>query len=73
MDKDILKGKWLQVKDDVRAWWSKMTEEDVEHIQGDAERFIGKLKERYGYPREQAEKEINDFLKMPDSRRRRTA
>ena len=73
MEKDILKGKWLQVKNDVRNWWSRLTEEDVEHIQGDAERFIVKLEERYGYAREQAEKEISDFLRMPDSRRQRTA
>jgi len=74
MNKDILKGKWLQVKGDVRSWWGKMTDDDVDQIQGDAEKFIGRLQERYGYGREQAEKEITDFLGMPDNqRRRRTA
>src|SRR5437016_11967569 len=73
MNKDILKGKWLQVKGDVRGWWGKMTEDDVDQIQGDVEKFIGKLQERYGYGREQAEKELNDFLGMPDNERRRSA
>lgn len=73
MNKDILKGKWLQVKGDVRGWWGKLTDDDVDVIQGDAEKFIGKLQERYGYGREQAEKEVNDFLAMPDNERRRTA
>jgi uncharacterized protein YjbJ (UPF0337 family) len=74
MNKDILKGKWLQVKGDVRNWWGKLTDDDVDQIQGNSEKFIGKLQERYGYGREQAEKEIDDFLVASDNqRRRRTA
>ncbi len=73
MNKEILKGKWLQVKGDVRNWWSKLTDDDVDQIQGDTEKFIGKLQERYGFGREQAEKELNDFLSMPDRERQRSA
>lgn len=73
MNKDILKGKWLQVKGDVRQWWGKLTDDDVDQIQGDVEKFIGKLQERYGYGREQAENELNNFLRMPDNQRRRSA
>ena len=61
MNKEILKGKWLQIKSDVPGWWSKMTDEDVDHIQGDTDRFIGKLQERYGYTKEQAQKEADQF------------
>jgi uncharacterized protein YjbJ (UPF0337 family) len=71
VNKDILKGKWLQVKGDIRAWWGKLTDDDVDQIQGNVEKFIGKLQERYGYGREQAEKEINDFLVLPDNQRQR--
>jgi uncharacterized protein YjbJ (UPF0337 family) len=73
MNKDILKGKWLQVKGDVRQYWGKLTDDDVDQIQGNADKFIGKLQERYGYNREQAEKEVNDFLRMPDKLRKRPA
>ena len=73
MNKDILKGKWIQVKGDIRSWWGKITDDDVNQIQGDIEKFIGKLQERYGYGREQAEKELNEFLTRPQDRRRRTA
>jgi uncharacterized protein YjbJ (UPF0337 family) len=73
VNKDILKGKWLQVKGDVRNWWGKLTDDDVDQIQGDSERFIGKLQERYGYGREQAESEVDNFLNMPDDKRRRIA
>jgi uncharacterized protein YjbJ (UPF0337 family) len=73
VNKEILKGKWLMVKADVRTWWDRMTDEDVDQIQGDAERFISKLQERYEYGREQAEKELDDFLIMPDRERSRSA
>jgi uncharacterized protein YjbJ (UPF0337 family) len=73
MNKDIFKGKWMQVKGDVRGWWGKLTDDDVAQIQGDAEKMIGKLQERYGYTRENAERELNDFLTAPEGKRRRTA
>jgi len=73
VSKDILKGKWLQARTDVRSWWGHLTDDDVDEIQGDTEKFIGKLQERYGYGREQAVCELNDFLCLPDNERRRMA
>jgi len=73
MNKDILKGKWLQLKGDVRSWWGRLTNDDVDQIQGDVEKFLGKLQERYGYTREQAEREVDEFLRTPDGQRRRSA
>jgi uncharacterized protein YjbJ (UPF0337 family) len=73
VNKDILKGKWIQVKGDIRNWWGKFTDDDVNQIQGDVEKFVGKLQERYGYGREQAEAELNEFLTRPDGQRRRAA
>jgi uncharacterized protein YjbJ (UPF0337 family) len=62
MNKDILKGKWTQLKGTLRSKWGKLTDDDVVEIQGDTEKMIGKLQERYGYAREKAEKELNEFL-----------
>ena len=62
MNKDILKGKWNQVKGNIREKWGKLTNDDMDRIQGNAEIFIGVLQERYGYGREQAEREVNEFL-----------
>ena len=61
MNKDMLKGKWMQMKGSVRTQWGKLTDDDVDQIQGDAEKFIGKLQERYGYARDRAEREFRDF------------
>ena len=73
MNTDILKGKWAQMKGGIRTKWGKLTDDDVDQIQGDAEKFIGKLQERYGYGREQAEKEFNDYMNRPNDKHRRTA
>jgi uncharacterized protein YjbJ (UPF0337 family) len=62
MNPDILKGRWLQVKGDVRRRWGKLTDNDVTEIEGRVEILVGKLQERYGLKREEAEKQINEFL-----------
>jgi len=71
MNKDMLKGKWSQVKGDIRGWWANITDDDVNRIQGDQEKFIGVLQERYGYGREQAEQELTEFLNTPENQRKR--
>jgi uncharacterized protein YjbJ (UPF0337 family) len=73
MNTDILKGKWMQMKGDLRKQWGKLTDTDIDQIQGDTEKFIGKLQERYGYSRQQAEKELNDYMNKPGDRSRKTA
>ncbi|HYR89657.1 MAG TPA: CsbD family protein [Terriglobia bacterium] len=73
MNSDILKGRWVQLKGDIRARWGKLTDDDLAQIQGEAEKMIGKLQERYGYKREQAEKELNDFLNARSGQPRRAA
>jgi len=69
MNKDIFKGKWNQVKGSLRTKWGELTNDDVDKIQGDGEKFIGILQERYGYARERAERELNDFLEADQQRR----
>ena len=69
MNTDILKGKWTQIKGDIRSKWGKLTDNDLMEIQGDTEKMLGKLQERYGYKRNQAEKELQEFLNPPSSRR----
>ena len=62
MNKDILKGKWKQFKGSVKQHWSKLTDDDIEFVQGSFEKLVGKVQERHGRTREQAEKECNDRI-----------
>lgn len=61
MNTDQLKGKWHQLKGDAKIQWGKLTNDDFDKLDGSTEKLIGALQERYGYARERAEKEINDF------------
>jgi uncharacterized protein YjbJ (UPF0337 family) len=58
VNRDTLKGQWMQLKGQLRKQWGKLTDDEIDQIQGDSEILIGKLQERYGYSREQAEREI---------------
>ena len=73
MNTDILRGRWTQMKGDIRTRWGKLTDDDLTQIQGEAEKMIGKLQERYGYKRDQAERELNEFLNKQTAQPRRTA
>ncbi len=62
MNEDILKGKWRQIKGEVKSRWGKLTDDDVDRVEGDAEKLIGRVQERYGYQREEAKREVDDFF-----------
>ncbi len=63
MNSDELEGKWNQVKGKVREKFGKLTDDDVQVIGGKKDQFLGKLQERYGMARTQAEKELDNWLK----------
>ena len=59
MNEDTFKGPWLQLKGKVREQWGKLTDDDVDQIQGRAEQLIGKLQNRYGIARDEAERQVD--------------
>ena len=61
MNTDQLKGKWHEVKGDAKIQWGKLTNDDLDQLDGSVEKLVGLLQQRYGYERDQAEKEVRDF------------
>jgi uncharacterized protein YjbJ (UPF0337 family) len=59
MNSDIAEGKWRQLKGSVKAKWGKLTDDDIQQVDGNLDKFIGKMQERYGMSRDEAEKEFN--------------
>jgi uncharacterized protein YjbJ (UPF0337 family) len=59
MNKDILEGKWKQIRGEAKAWWAKLTDDDLDRAAGKFEVLTGVLQERYGYTRERAAEEID--------------
>lgn len=62
MNRDTLKGQWMQLKGKIRQQWGKLTDDEIDQMQGNTEMLIGKLQERYGYEREKAEQEVDRWL-----------
>lgn len=62
MNSDILKGKWRQLKGELQNQWGKLTNDDLDRIEGNAEKLAGALQERYGYERDEAQREVDRFL-----------
>jgi uncharacterized protein YjbJ (UPF0337 family) len=69
MNVDVLKGKWHQLKGEVKSKWGQLTDDDLNRVSGDAEKLVGRVQERYGYTRDQAKREVDDFItRHPDVR-----
>lgn len=68
MNWDQLEGKWNQVKGDLKEKWSDLTDDDVTHISAHKDRLIGKIQERYGCAKEEAEQQVSDWLHRLDEK-----
>ena len=64
--KDILFGKWHELKGQVRKQWGKLTDDDFTKLSGKTEDLAGALQQRYGYSKAQAVMEINKWLRNYD-------
>ena len=64
MNWDEVSGKWNQFKGSVKERWGKLTDDDLQAIDGKRDRLVGKIQERYGIAREKAEEQINQW-KLP--------
>jgi uncharacterized protein YjbJ (UPF0337 family) len=63
MNTDQIAGKWKQMKGTAKQQWGKLTDDDLEYIAGKSENLVGKLQERYGIAREEAQKRADAWLK----------
>jgi len=66
MNRDILAGKWKEMKGKAKEQWGKITDDELDRAEGKAEQMVGLLQQRYGYTREKAEEEYDRFLQDSD-------
>ncbi|MCB0168371.1 MAG: CsbD family protein [Anaerolineae bacterium] len=62
MNEDIFQGKWKQFKGEVQKQWGKLTNDDVDVIEGERTKLEGRLQERYGYTKDEARREVDNFI-----------
>jgi len=61
VNQDIWQGKWKQVKGKAKQQWGALTDNQLDRIEGRAEELVGLLQESYGYSKERAQQEVDDF------------
>lgn len=62
MKKDTLAGEWKQLRGEVQRKWGKLTNDDLDQVQGDLQKLLGKIQERYGHAKEHAQRELDELL-----------
>lgn len=62
MNWDQVTGNWKQFKGKIKEKWGQLTDDDLTAIEGKRDQLAGKLQERYGYEKERAERELDEFV-----------
>lgn len=61
MNSDRIGGNWKQFTGKVKEKWGKLTDDDMQVIEGKRDQLVGKIQERYGYGKDEAEKEVKSW------------
>lgn len=61
MNEDRIKGKWKQLTGSVKEKWGKLTDDDLKVLEGNSEYLAGRIQERYGIARDEAERQVREF------------
>ena len=79
MNSDQLKGKWKQMTGSVKERWGKLTDDDLDIINGQNEQLVGKIQEKYGIAKDEAQRQVDDWMRVashsqdPDVERRKAS
>jgi len=62
MNWDRIEGQWSQLKGDLKTKWAKLTDDDLQVVGGKKDQLVGKLQERYGVLKDEAERQVDEWL-----------
>jgi uncharacterized protein YjbJ (UPF0337 family) len=62
MNKDVFEGNWKQLRGKIKESWGWLTDDDLDKIGGQYEQLSGRIQEHYGWGKEEAERELDDFI-----------
>lgn len=63
MNWDRAAGDWKQLKGKMKQKWAKLTDDDLTYVEGMRDQLLGRIQERYGIARDQAEKQVKEWEK----------
>jgi len=61
MNEDRIKGQWKQLAGKLRQKWGKLTDNDLQTAEGNSEYLAGRIQERYGVAKDEAQRQVKDF------------
>lgn len=73
MNEDIIKGKWNQVKGEAQRRWGKITQDNLDQIEGSRTKLLGLIQESYGVAKDEAEKQVRDWEKSYEDKKSNAA
>ena len=73
MNEDIIKGKWNQVKGEAQRRWGKITQDNLDQIDGSRTKLLGLIQESYGVAKDEAEKQVRDWEKSYEDKKSNAA
>jgi len=69
MNQDRIEGRWRQIKGKVKEQWGKLTDDDLDVIAGRREQLLGRIQQRHGLARDEADRQVSDWeSRSPDHR-----
>jgi uncharacterized protein YjbJ (UPF0337 family) len=60
MNRDEVKGKWTELQGNAKVRWAKLTDDDLLAVEGEKDKLVGKIQERYGVAKEEAERQVDE-------------
>ena len=64
MNWDQIKGQWKQMQGKARERWGDLTDDDLERAAGNRDQLAGRIQERYGIAREEAERQVDEWMRQ---------
>lgn len=61
MNWDTVQGKWKQFSGQAKENWGKLTDDDLDQAAGKRDQLVGKIQERYGIAKDEAERQVDEW------------
>jgi uncharacterized protein YjbJ (UPF0337 family) len=62
MNWDQLSGQWKQAQSELKSKWAKLTDDDLQNLTAKKDAIVGKIQERYGILKDEAEKQVDQWI-----------